>query len=583
MRKILFALAAILCCLTASGADTLRVGNCHGELATNGYETTAANQWVETAMMVSKETAHALTGNEIRQVRVGLTNRVNIDTVKVWVRTALDGENLAEGYVTTRTQPNIKRGWNVITFAQPYTITGTQPLYVGYSFKQRKATQTVSVVGDPNEHSFLLKDGGDWQDLSNKGSLSLEAVVVGDKLTQYDLGIEWATAKKNSSTGEVTITASLYNYGAQTITGTTLTASLQGTDEKYTYHYAEPIDNGATATVTFTITPKASGVGTEHVLNLEITALDNGTDQDASNNSAPAAFSFARKVLIEEFTGEDCPNCPRVAEYLHTTLGKSKYANRVYGVCHHSGYYDDWLTTEADKQYVWLYNSGSYAPAVMYNRFPFFETSKLKPTPVHMPNYQSDMETGVDYLLESDAYAFLNLRAELDKDNPSKVKVYVDGQRSKVLTTALSCITVYLTEDHVKAVAQYGPNGKIADYYHDHVLRAYNSAWGEEINWTDNKFEYTYEFTVDETWNTSNLNLVAFINSYDKTDPSNCIIENVESVPFPSAESAIREVKAHATNQAPAYYNLDGTRIQQPAKGLYIERNADGTTHKILK
>ena len=81
---------------------------------------------------------------------------------------------------------------------------------------------------------------------------------------------------------------------------------------------------------------------------------------------------FNRKVFIEEFTTEKCVNCPRIAGWLHNVLEKK--GDKVDVVCHHAGYYEDWLTLPADKEYLWLFGpKGTFAPALMIDRVAFAE------------------------------------------------------------------------------------------------------------------------------------------------------------------------------------------------------------------
>lgn len=67
---------------------------------------------------------------------------------------------------------------------------------------------------------------------------------------------------------------------------------------------------------------------------------------------------FTRNIIIEEFTTEQCPNCPRVAAYINDALESGQYDGRVFVACHHSGYYTDWLTASFATEYLWFYNAG---------------------------------------------------------------------------------------------------------------------------------------------------------------------------------------------------------------------------------
>jgi thiol-disulfide isomerase/thioredoxin len=74
------------------------------------------------------------------------------------------------------------------------------------------------------------------------------------------------------------------------------------------------------------------------------------------NNSTNDTNTYVQKVLIEDFTGHRCGNCPRAHEKLHQIL--SLYGNKVIGMALHSGFFAmplppnypaDFRTTEADE------------------------------------------------------------------------------------------------------------------------------------------------------------------------------------------------------------------------------------------
>ena len=56
----------------------------------------------------------------------------------------------------------------------------------------------------------------------------------------------------------------------------------------------------------------------------------------------------------------------------------------------------------------------------------------------------------------------------------------------------------------------------IFNYKHQGVLRSNISAiWGDELNWSDNKYEMNYSIKIDNTWNADKMKIVAFIGTSD--------------------------------------------------------------------
>ena len=582
MKKFALSIIAVCLSLNALATDKLRVGYCLGEVTKTGTEVAKDSRWVDAAIYLDAAQLQGLGGNELQQISVGVANRVNVDSIRVWVRSSLSGGNLAEGLITTRTEQKIVRGWNDINLQSPYVLEEGKGLYIGYSYHQRSTAKPVSVVGKPTKNAFFLNanNGAGWKDRSSEGVLSIEGVVVGDGLMQHDMGIVSAIAKANSGTGNVDISVDLYNYGTKAVSGLTLKAYVTGTDEVYEHHHRQAIGSNESSTVSFSISPVADGIGIDHSIEVEIAAIDGDvTDQNAANDRAAAAFSYVRKVLVEEFTTEECPNCPRVAEYLHNVLAKPKYSGIAHAVAHHSAYRTDWLTTDADLQYTKLFNDRiTYAPALMYDRMPYFETDAGKPTPVALPLSASSIEAVLDLRLKDDAFANLSIEQEVVSGDEQTVNVTVIGRRSKEIGSTPNRVTVYLVEDGIKEMSQAGYDGVV--FFHNNVMRAYNSTWGDLVTWSNNKFEYSCSFTIDKSWNTENMRIVAFINNYDSSDYTKYSIENSEFVTF-GKTTALKGVKTE--NARPVeYYTIGGVRLSKPGSGLHIVKYSDGSTRKVI-
>ena len=160
-----------------------------------------------------------------------------------------------------------------------------------------------------------------------------------------------------------------------------------------------------------------------------------------------------------------------------------------------------------------------------------------------------------------------------------KYKVCVDGGRSSEFNTPLY-ITIYVTENNVKAKAQTGATG---DYYHQHLIRAYNSVWGEPIDFSgDNTFEYQWTFTLPDGCNADNVGVVALLAQFDESDPSACVVENAAKGYLPGHVDGINLASTTSPIERVEYFSLDGRKlIDKPVvQGFYILKQiyADGTS-----
>ena len=282
---------------------------------------------------------------------------------------------------------------------------------------------------------------------------------------------------------------------------------------------------------------------------------------------------YERHVLVEEFTTENCPNCPRGATIMAEIMADNEINDRVIPVTHHSGYYEDWLTTDADRQYLWFFNENyTYAPAIMYDRYPFFNTDSGYETPVSSIHTTSDVKKYIKKRLKAKSHLRLDISGEFD--NQTTATIRVNGERSKVFTELEPRITVYVLENRVKAKSQAGAG---SGYKHSHVMRTYNQIWGDLINWNGDTFEYECKIEINPEWNKDNLEIVAFVSTLDPEDQAACIVENARAVSF-NDFTGIEDIQADSSVVATEYFTIGGVKTDALCHGMYIEKKtfADG-------
>ncbi|MBP3251580.1 MAG: Omp28-related outer membrane protein [Prevotella sp.] len=570
--------------------EGVTVGYCNGQVTRTGTVSVEGDTWVSAAILLTADMLAPYEGASIGSVRAGLAARTNLDEVRVWVRSTLDGDDLASGSITTETEPAIARGWNDVALATPYIIKKGEPLYVGYSYKQRAASKAISVVAGEAEGAFFLKAGSEaeWTDRSTDGLLSVEAVVTGVHVPDYDLEL-LAAEGRYIGQGEIEVTATIRNVGTKTIGGFTLAAVVADTQERHDQLLMKTIESGANVTATMTFRTDDETVGRQHPVDLVLESVERnaGTaaDDNDENNTVRILFSYPRRVLIEEFTGEDCTNCPRAAMRLHQALYLDGYASSAVMISHHSGYYPDWLTFRpADIEYEWFFNDGNrtYAPALMADRVAQEESSQGLPTPCFDPTSAEIIETAIAYMAQRTSRAFIDLSAQIDG---SQLTVSASGGRSTVFGVTPTRLTICVVEDHIEQRAQVSLE-TWPEFEHMGVLRAINDTWGEVIDWNDNQFSVAKTFELSSDWNRQNLRVVAFVHDYDAADPSRCEVENTAELSIQTLAGIASLPVDHAATTA--VYDLQGRRVNRHGlKGLTIvsKTSAEGvrTTSKILR
>lgn len=576
MKKIFSVLLAALSFLICNGQDISNLGYCSGEVNSQGTLTVEGKTWVSGAMFLPSSMLGPYDGCEIVKVRAGLAARLNIDSLRVWVRYSLDGENLSEGLITTKTTPKIAKGWNEVELDSRVEIDSSRDLYVGFSYRQKTATAAFSIIGSTLENAFFAQLGEDaeWEDISSVGILSVEAVVEGDISIDYDLALISALTATQGSISEYEVSVTVANNGKKAVTGFTFETSYANLGVVCTNHFDEVIEPGGKSEVKYTI--PAYDLKEAGDINVYMAGIDDGEDAVMANNYIVAHLVYVKKVLIEEFTTESCGNCPRVARYLHDVLNEDEYADKAIVVCHHSGYGTDWLTQGCDIEMMGFFGV-NYAPAMMFDRTPVFVvdgSSKL-----HVCPSINDIKSGIDECLKSDTHVMIGFSTDYDKDY-GKLSVSVHVERNGVFAEDRAYLTVYLVENNVEAKAQTSADTN--PYYHQHVIRAYNDTWGDKITWSLNKFSKEYTFDMDESWNPENMEVVAVVGSYNPEDAHDCMIDNVEKVPVIRKDAGID--KGAVFSEEPisvSYYDLSGMEVRDTdmEKGIYIVKKQykDGT------
>ena len=561
-------------------SDTLAIGFCNHEVATETEHRMDGKGWNNAALYLPKESLSSSRGNKIVGINAGFVNVLNTDSLKIWIRSEKDGKNLAQGLAIRKTGTGkVVKGWNKVLFDQPLAIDqSTEGLYVGYSFRQKGSSSIISVVSPARiGTSFIQQGDGAWTDVSGEGVLSIEALVTGNTLPEYDLGIASATivpAPAVSPTA-LKVMLSVHNYGIKGVGRFTLAMKADGIDPIETPIEKEILPLGESE-VSFTVDPKVM-TGAETKWSIELKAIEGGNDVNAENNTTTPYYTYTKNVVLEEFSTEKCIACPQAATNIHALLEDKEVEGKVIVVVHHVGFYTDKFTLDGEEDLLWFYNNGTgtYAPAAMINRKAYFTSSSNLPTPVFSPSDYALLKAGVTQEAKLGTNAMLSI--VLDGDS-TEVKASISGICNSLYSASNPYIMVYLVENEVETNDQVGVTGS-TKYFQQHVTRACNGVWGEPITWKDNTFSYQTSFTLDPSWNQKNMEVVAFIYNHDKDNIKNCVIENAASLPL-GKEAASISTAASGRPHEVARYAIDGRRVDAAHKGLAIIKLSDGSTVK---
>ena len=211
-----------------------------------------------------------------------------------------------------------------------------------------------------------------------------------------------------------------------------------------------------------------------------------------------------RSVLIEDFTGQRCVNCPNAAEEIHSL--QQEYGDSVVIAVGIHGGPMAVKPNPARPNVVGLATDLGDA----YNDY-----WKVEQWPMGMVN-----RSGVCAYTDWKA----RVREELQKTAPVDIVVgnYKPDENGSITVFAsltgvrgrtTGKLQIWIVEDNIKAI-QLMPDGSAnQDYVHQHVFRgAVNGDWGEDIAVDEGGVTTVFrDYDLPDDWNRENLSLVAFV------------------------------------------------------------------------
>ena len=252
-------------------------------------------------------------------------------------------------------------------------------------------------------------------------------------------------------------------------------------------------------------------------------------------------FDTIQKILIEDFTGHTCPNCPSAATELESI--QDFFGDQVIGIALHVGntfarpypisqapkFQYDFRTKWGEEIDLFFEVSNNGLPKGLVNRLDYFTNEHIKSPAEWLTTVQTLLNVTPKFGIAINSF-----------ETGSNYNIYVTSKALENLTGNYNLI-VCLTEDGIinwqKDVAI-----EIENYQHKHILRTYlNNTWGEPLKATTNysaEEEITKVFNVDLTeleefnedyslntlfqgngnaggWNSNNINIIAYIYNTD--------------------------------------------------------------------
>ena len=234
--------------------------------------------------------------------------------------------------------------------------------------------------------------------------------------------------------------------------------------------------------------------------------------------SGPAPEEKVRKVLLEEFTGHTCVNCPEATK-LAADL-KQVYGEQLILISTHAGdlsvpsgppFEADYRTqvgTDIFNEY-----SPLGVPTGLVNRVNFDGSTVL---------FKDSWEPAIQELLAIPAVAYLEVETTYN-DVTRKLDMTVNTEILDDIDANCNISILIIESGIISAqkndLASIGPTPVWEDYEHTHMLRgSVNGTWGDFLV-TDpsagDTFESEFSFTLNANWDAENVSVVAILLDHD--------------------------------------------------------------------
>ena len=228
----------------------------------------------------------------------------------------------------------------------------------------------------------------------------------------------------------------------------------------------------------------------------------------------PAAVN--RQVLVEDFTGQRCVNCPKATEEI-ARLQEQYGEDVVIAVAIHSGP----LAFQTNSRFLGLKTDVGDE---------YYDYWKVE----YQPSGMIDRSGIQDYT----SWA-AKIREELQK--PASVSIVLNVMVSEDRTLSIQTdvmgvdgdtngkLQLWLTEDNITAF-QLMPDGtRRDDYLHQHVFRAaVNGTWGEALSVKEGETVTKWHtMALDDDWKKESLHVVAFV--YDDSGVRQVVRKTIDN------------------------------------------------------
>lgn len=540
-------------------------------------------------------------GCQVVGVRIGVSKAVNAIDVSL-----LNNIIKREKIVTKKA--DVEFGWNEVRFDKPVEITSNlNELVYGFQFLEKNIVDQEMPYffycdynfDAPNDAFYVNVSNGSFDSRArDNGALLLQLMIAGpadkvnDRASLSDPRMDMAL----DASGKLGVSYMVRNDGANDINQLEITYSVGGR-VIHTDLQTETIKHLKELRIKTKGIPVANG----QTLTARITKVnDRVTDLPGFQIKVEgvAEKTFARKVLLEQFSTENCSSCPAGHKYLDKVLAEDAYADHFVWVTHHVGFGRDTFSLPESEALIFFYEEDEYAPSMLLDRTHtelkhFYEKYAYTMLPI-MTSQDEFNHQLLDEALARPAFVTVDIKEECKPDT-RQLDLTISGQTYREYLDADNLyLNLYLVEDDIYSRRQAGAgkasDGGLKPVYHHGVIRQISLGGGGLKLTLDDKGEYTYSTSlqIPKEWSAANMRIVAFVSKSLKGGARNAEVLNSNETkiaayrsiaPTPDQEMMVQlyaqDGRIYVSGEGAtiaAIYNMSGELITNEAllPGIYI-------------
>lgn len=233
-----------------------------------------------------------------------------------------------------------------------------------------------------------------------------------------------------------------------------------------------------------------------------------------TDGSSPAPGEKVRKIILEEFTGHTCNNCPE-ATFLANDL-KQVFGEQLILLSIHAGD----LAKPGNAPYEAEYRTSTGTALYNFFQFEFVPIGMVNRTPYGggIALYKDIWEPAIQELVDLPPEAYIEIENTYN-ENTRDLEIHVHAEFLADLSKKCN-LSVFIIESGIVS-AQKNDNPSIGDtpnwldYEHMHMLRSsLNGTWGDEL--VDQPtagiiITKDYAVTLNSAWEAANCAIIALI------------------------------------------------------------------------